>query len=164
MAAAADLLKRGGRAFSGPLVAALVACLPSGVASAQTQPDTLYPLPEIDGALPWDVLAGVEVAAEGAGVAIAYADEVLALDGEIVKMVGFLLPLGGDGRRQLLSRNSPNCPFCLPGGPEGFVELICDDPVDYTMDAVVVAGVFELLRSEGDGYFYRMTDVEQLDE
>ena len=164
---AAEPRTTGGRALSGPLFAALVALaagLAPGAAAPQTPPDTLYPLPEIGGALPWDVLAGVDVAADGEGMAVAYADEVLALDGETVKMVGFLLPLGGDGRRQLLSRNSPNCPFCLPGGPEGFVELLCDEPIDYTMDAVVVAGVFELLRSRGDGYFYRMTDVEQLDE
>ena len=168
MAAAAKLRTTGGRA-SGPLFAAFVALATApapGAAVAQTPPDTLYPLPEIDGALSWDILAGVDVgvAADGEGVAVAWADDVLALDGETVKMVGFLLPLGGDGRRQLLSRNSPNCPFCLPGGPEGFVELLCDEPIDYTMDAVVVAGVFELLRSGGDGYFYRMTDVEQLDE
>ena len=154
----------GGRARPGPLLApaAALACALALAAEAQTPPDTLYPLPEIDGALPWDTLAGVEAAADGAGVAVSYDDAVLALDGEAVKMVGFLIPLGGG--RQLLSRNSPNCPFCLPTGPEGFVELVCDEPIDYAMDAVVVAGTFQVLRDGGQGYYYRMTDVAQLDE
>ena len=147
----------GGRAALGPLIALALA----GAAAAQT-PDTLYPLPEIDGALPWETLADVEAAADGPGVAVSWGPGVLALDGETVKMVGFLLPLGG--ARQLLAKNSPNCPFCLPTGPEGYVELICDEPIDYTMDAVVVAGRFEVLRGAGSGYYYRMTDVEQLDE
>ena len=155
----------GGRAAPAPLPGlALTLALLAGAAQAQTPPDTLYPLPEIDGALPWDTLADVDAGADGATVAVFYGEAVLALDGENVKMVGFLLPLGGDGRRQLLSRNSPNCPFCLPTGPEGFVELICDDPIDYSMEAVVVAGVFEVLRDAASGYYYRMTDVEQLDE
>ena len=144
----------------GPLLVLLAA----GAVSAQTQPDTLYPLPEIEGALSWDVLAAVDVAADGAGMAVSYDAEVLALDGRPVKMVGFLLPLGGSGQRQLLSRNSPNCPFCLPTGPEGFVELLCDEPIDYSMDAVVVSGTFAVLDGGLGGYYYRMTDVEQLDE
>ncbi len=155
------LLSMGGRAVLGPLFVLAVA---AGTAAAQAPPDTLYPLPEIDGALSWDVLAGVDVAADGAGVAVSYDEGVLALDGETIKMVGFLMPLGGDGRRQLLSRNSPNCPFCLPTGPEGFVELLCDYPIDYAMEAVVVAGRFEVIRDARQGYYYRMTDVEQLDE
>ncbi len=153
--------KTGGRAALGLL---LLLALP---AAAQTQPDTLYPLPEIDGALPWDLLAQVTVSAADTadpGLAVSYDDEILALDGDTIKMVGFLLPLGGDGRRQLLSKNSPNCPFCLPTGPEGFVELLCDYPIDYSMDAVVVVGTFEIIRDAGQGYYYRMTDVEQLDE
>lgn len=150
----------GGRVWLGPLAALLI----GGAANAQTQPDTLYPLPEIDGALSWDVLAEVEVGVRRESVAVAYGTAVLALDGEAIKMVGFLLPLGGTGDRQLLSKNSPNCPFCLPTGPEGFVELLCDEPIDYSMDAVVVAGTFELIKDGGEGYYYRMTNVEQLDE
>lgn len=145
----------------GPL---LVLLATAGAVSAQTQPDTLYPLPEIEGALSWDVLAAVDVAADGAGMTVSYDAEVLALDGQPVKMVGFLLPLGGSGQRQLLSRNSPNCPFCLPTGPEGFVVLLCDEPIDYSMDAVVVTGTFAVLDGNHSGYYYRMTDVEQLDE
>ena len=158
----------GGRATPAPvpalLLAAALTVLSSGGAAAQTSPDTLYPLPEIDGALPWETLEDVDAVAEGARVAVSYGDGVLALDGETIKMVGFLLPLGGDGRRQLLSRNSPACPFCLPTGPEGFVELLCDEPIDYSMDAVVVSGRFEVLQAADTGYYYRLTDVEQLDE
>lgn len=149
----------GGRAWLGPLFAVLIW---AGPALAQSRPDTLFPLPEIEGALSWDVLAEVEIAIADDRVVLNYGADVLALDGETIKMVGFLLPLGGP--RQLLSKNSPNCPFCVPTGPEGYVELVTAEPIDFSTEAVVVNGTLNVLKDISEGYYYRMTDVEQLDE
>lgn len=126
--------------------------------------DTLYPLPKVDGAVPWETLANVEMVYEGVDLVPEYSDEVHALVGQTVKMVGFIMPLSSDGKRSLLSMISPNCPFCLPGGPETFVELMSDEPVDWTDDAVVVTGTFELLEDGWTGYYYRMTGVERVDD
>lgn len=125
--------------------------------------DTLFPLPDVEGAVPWEVLLDVELVFEGIDLVPEYSEEARALDGETVKVVGFLLPLDATGTRQLLSMVSPNCPFCLPGGPNTFVELIADETVEWTDEAVVVSGRFELLEDSLSGYFYRMTDVELVD-
>jgi len=121
--------------------------------------DTLYPLPEVSGAVPWELLVNVDMVYEGVDLVPEYSDEVRALVGETVKMVGFLVPLDAARTHVLLSMISPNCPYCLPGGPETFVELIADEPIEYSNDAVVVTGRFELLHDSLAGYYYRMTEV-----
>ena len=146
----------------------LAAALVSPPALAQTKydrppGDTLYPLPEIPGAVPWELLVNIDMVYEGVDLVPAYSDELRALVGEQVKLVGFLVPLDSARKRVLLSMISPNCPFCLPGGPETFVELIADAPIDYSTDAVVVTGTFELLEDSLTGYYYRMTHVERVE-
>jgi hypothetical protein len=126
--------------------------------------DTLFPLPKVEGAVPWEHLLDVELVFEGIDLVPEYSEEVQAFDGETVKMVGFLLPLDAAGNRFLLSMISPNCPFCLPGGPATFVELIADDPVEWSDDAVVISGRFELLEDSLSGYYYRMTEVIRLED
>jgi len=153
------------------LVTVLMACALGGGAVVAQQADydappvdTLFPLPDVEGAVPWEVLLDVELVFEGIDLVPEYSEEARAIDGETVKMVGFLLPLDATGTRQLLSMVSPNCPFCLPGGPNTFVELIADEPVEWTDDAVVVSGRFELLEDSLSGYYYRMTEVDLVDD
>lgn len=126
--------------------------------------ETLYPLPKVDDAVPWELLLDVELVYEGIDLVPEYNEEAQALAGERVKLVGFLLPLAADQKRGLLSMISPDCPFCLPGGPQTFVELIAPEPLEWTSDAVVVTGRFELLEDSLSGYFYRMTEVELVDD
>ncbi|MBL26217.1 MAG: hypothetical protein CMM50_01515, partial [Rhodospirillaceae bacterium] len=100
--------------------------------------DTLFPLPEVEGVVPWDVLGEVEMIFEGIDLVPTFGDSVKALEGQDVRMVGFLMPLDSMGSRLLLSLISPNCPFCLPGGPETLVELEARKPIGMTTEAVVV--------------------------
>jgi hypothetical protein len=72
------------------------------------------------------------------------------------------MPLDSTGQRQLLSLNSPHCPFCLPSGPEGFVELSCDEPLGFTTEPVVVTGVFKIRIDDWNGYYYRMEEVHEV--
>ena len=122
--------------------------------------ETLYPLPDVEGAVPWELLLDVELVYEGIDLVPEYSQAAWDLNGETVKLVGFLLPLAADQKRGLLSMISPDCPFCLPGGPQTFVELIAPNPLEWTSDAVVVTGTFELLEDSLSGFYYRMTDVE----
>ncbi len=117
------------------------------------------PLPEVEGTLPWDVLHQVELVFEGPDMVPEYADEVRALDGATVRMVGFMLPLDSSGQRVLLSQYAPHCPFCTTAGPESFVELRCDPPLALSLDPIVVQGRLEVIDGAWDGYYYRMTDV-----
>ncbi len=55
--------------------------------------DTLFPLPEVEGVVPWDVLGEVEMIFEGIDLVPTFGDSVKALEGQDVRMVGFLMPL-----------------------------------------------------------------------
>ena len=147
----------------------LLCALMAGAAVAQQADyeappvETLYPLPDVEDAVPWELLLDVELVYEGIDLVPEYSQDLHKLNGERVKMVGFLLPLAADQKRGLLSMISPDCPYCLPGGPQTFVELIASQPLDWTSDAVVVSGRLELLEDSLSGYYYRMTDVELVD-
>ena len=140
-----------------------------GVALSQTQENPWadggyagVPLPEVDGAVSWDILSKVDLVFDDNDLVPDYSDEIRKLDGERIKMVGFVIPLDSLGQRQLLSVNSPHCPFCLPAGPAGFVELNCEEPLEFTTEPVVVTGVFKLLIQDWSGYYYRMDDVREV--
>lgn len=117
------------------------------------------PLPEVAGTVPWDTLHGVELVFDGPDMVPEFAADVLALNGETVTMVGFMLPLDASGERVLLSRYAPHCPFCMSAGPESFVELRCDEPLALSLEPIVVEGRLQVIDEAWDGYYYRMTDV-----
>ena len=120
------------------------------------------PLPEVAGVEAWDTLGGVELVFDGPDMVPEYSREVRALDGETVRMVGFMLPLDASGERVLLSRYAPHCPFCMSAGPESFVELVCDEPLELSLEPIVVEGRFDVIDDAWSGYYYRMTGVELL--
>ena len=151
------------------IVGFLLVASAGGVAFSQTQENPWadggyagVPLPEVDGAVSWDLLSKVDLVWDDNDIVPDYSDEIRKLDGERIKMVGFVIPLDSYGQRQLLSVNSPHCPFCLPAGPEGFVELNCEEPLEFTTEPVVVTGVFKLLIQDWVGYYYRMDDVREI--
>lgn len=117
------------------------------------------PLPEIDGALPWETLHQVELVFEGPDLIPEFAEEVQQLSGERIKMVGFMLPLDASGERILLSQFAPHCPFCMTAGPESFVELQTEEPIGMSLEPIVVEGTLEVLDQNIAGYYYRMADV-----
>ncbi len=119
-------------------------------------------LPQVEGVLSWDLLASATLGYDPRfdEMQPTFPDELIALDGSEVKLVGFNIPLDSSGRRLLLSLISPSCPFCLPGGPETFVEVEASEDIPLEIEPIVLEGTFELL-NEGiwTGYFYRMTDA-----
>ncbi len=121
------------------------------------------PLPEVEGALPWEVLSQVELVFDGPDMVPEYAAEVQALSGQRIRMVGFMLPLDSSGERVLLSQYAPHCPFCMTAGPESFVELNCEEPFEMSLEAIVVEGDLEVLENSWEGYYYRMANVELIE-
>ena len=82
--------------------------------------------------------------------------------------MGFIYPLEG-GLEQALPahRLPPVCPFCLPAGPSQMVEVFCQEPVEFTEGAILMAGRFELLKDDPSGMYYRMQaakEVERYDD
>jgi hypothetical protein len=134
--------------------------------------NTLYQVPE--GVVGWDTLGKLDVTTEVVGPLQAvfhtdYSTEVKALDGEQVKLMGFIYPLEGglEHERFLLTAWPPSCPFCLPAGPSQMVEVFCAEPIEFTEGAVLMAGRFELLKDDPSGLYYRMheaAEVERFDD
>jgi hypothetical protein len=130
--------------------------------------NTLYKVPE--GVVGWDTLGNLEVRSE----AIAplqtifhtdYSPEVKALNGQQVKLMGFIYPLEGglEHKRFLLTAWPPSCPFCLPAGPSQMVEVFCQEPVEFAEGAILMAGRFELLKDDPSGMYYRMQGAKEVE-
>lgn len=134
--------------------------------------NTLYQVP--DGVVGWDTLGALDVRTEVIAPLQArfhtdYSAEIKALDGQDVKLMGFIFPLEGglEHERFLLTAWPPSCPFCLPAGPAQMVEVFCEEPVEFSEGAVLMAGRFELLNDDPSGMYYRMHDaqlIERYDE
>ena len=158
-----------------------VAALASGARAlteqslSETEIDALqfYHDPErlSDGTVPWRTLADIEVKVSAPApfqttMTRDFGQTVRSLDGTTVKLQGFIFPLrGGESHDYfLLSAYPPGCPFCLPGGPTNLVEIKCVEPVDYTQEAVLIEGRFEILKDDPTGLYYRLSEARQVAE
>jgi uncharacterized protein len=119
-------------------------------------------LPETAGIVPWRTLAQIETEQVGLRVVTRFSREILELDQKDVKVQGFIVPLdvGERQKRFLLSAVPPECPFCLPAGPEALVEVQAKTPVRYGVEPIVVSGRFAVLKDEDGGLLYRLTNAE----
>jgi hypothetical protein len=134
--------------------------------------NTFYQVP--DGVIGWDVLGEMDVEVEVLGPLrsvfhVDYTDRIKALDGQDVKVMGFLYPLAGGVSHDhfLLTAWPPSCPFCLPAGPSQMVEVFCDEPVEFSEGAILMAGTLSVLEDDPSGMYYRMDQarlVERFDE
>jgi hypothetical protein len=130
--------------------------------------NTLYQVPE--GVVGWDTLGNLDVRTEVIAPLQArfhtdYSKEIKALDGREVKLMGFIYPLEGglEHKRFLLTAWPPSCPFCLPAGPSQMVEVFCQEPVEFTEGAILMAGRFELLEDDPSGMYYRMQGAKEVE-
>jgi uncharacterized protein len=130
--------------------------------------NTFYKVPE--GVIGWDLLGDLDVRSEVIAPLqtvfhTEYRPEVKALDGQQVKLMGFLFPLEGGLEHEhfLLTAWPPSCPFCLPAGPSQMVEVYCTDPVAFTDGAIMMAGTFELLHEDESGLYYRLHDAREVE-
>ena len=110
----------------------------------------------------WETLARVQLVPEKNIYLPRFADAVLKLDATEVKLQGFMVPLGV-GEKQthfLLSANPSGCAFCIPGGPESFVEVKSKSGLKYSLDPVAVKGRLELVKDDpAAGVLYRLHDA-----
>ncbi len=121
--------------------------------------------PEATGDIvPWTIIGlSKELAVQkGADVVVkpAYDKQVLALDGKVIKVKGFMLPLEPSDKqgRFILSPLPVDCSFCLPAGPNLMIQVEAKTPIAYTWDVMVVSGRLALLPESEDGLFYKLLD------
>jgi uncharacterized protein len=121
----------------------------------------LKPLPEIDGVVSWKTLAQVQPVKVKDRVLPQFADSVLKLNATEVKLQGFMMPLemGDKQKHFVLSAMPQSCMFCLPGGPEGLVEVRAKTAVKYTFEPIVLSGKLSVLKDDPNGIYYRLNDA-----
>jgi hypothetical protein len=118
-------------------------------------------LPELKGVVSWKTLGQVEETTVNHRMVPKFSTEITALDSKEVQLQGFMMPLeaGKKHKRFLLSANVPSCPFCLPGGAESLIEVLCKDAIAFKMEPIVISGKFSVLKNDPSGLWYRVTDA-----
>ena len=120
-------------------------------------------------ALSWQDLMDLEVRIETPAPLqtvfhVTYPDSLLARNGKVVRIKGFMYPLeaGETHTYFLLSALPPSCPFCLPASSRGLVEVKCGEGVRYTLEPVLLEGRFELLEDAATGLHYRLDNARSV--
>jgi hypothetical protein len=136
--------------------------LPAGSGAGVHSPQSPYaPLKPRGDVLSWELLINVKTQLVKNRVQPVFPPEVLALDGKVQRVQGFLMPLE-PGERQthfLLSSVPLTCSFCVPGGPESMIEVRSTTPVSYGMEPVVMQGRLSVLRDDPYGLYYRLSEA-----
>ncbi len=123
-------------------------------------------LADIPNVVPWRTLAdGVRLHERNGVYELIINDNVQTLNGQQVKLQGFMLPLEQAEKQQhfLLTAAPPTCFFCLPGGAESIVEVKCERPVAFSLEPIVISGTLEVLKNDELGLVYRLTKARQVD-
>jgi hypothetical protein len=134
--------------------------LPSGQGAGVHSPLSPFaPLPKRSDVVPWSWLTDVSTRVENLRVVPTYSAAVQGLDKKQVRVQGYMMPLEpGEMQRHFLLASVPlTCSFCVPGGPESFIEVRTREPVKYSLGAVVVQGRLHVLQGDPLGLYYRIT-------
>jgi hypothetical protein len=107
------------------------------------------------------VLTDVKTKVEKNRILPVFSSPVMALNQKSQRIQGFMMPLepGEKQKHFLLSSVPLSCSFCVPGGPESMVEVKTRTPVKYSLEPVVVEGVFAVLKDDPYGLYYRISDA-----
>jgi hypothetical protein len=126
------------------------------------------PLDE-DGAIGWDVLSDLVVEVETPQPLVTifhikFPPRIQALDGEVVRIKGYMYPLEHGERHAsfLLAALPPSCPFCLPGSATTLIDIKAADPIRYVLDPVLIEGRLTLLDRDETGLYYRLVEARSV--
>ena len=144
------------------LSAGLLLAGSAAAAPADEPPSFFAPLTDLPGVVSWKLLGqATTVKAKKGRMVPKYTPAISALDNTEVKVQGFMMPLepGQKQKHFLLTVTSASCPYCLPAGPEGVVEIKSRTPVKFSYAPFIVQGKLKVLTSDPMGLYYRMTDA-----
>lgn len=121
---------------------------------------------------PWKALADVSYEqqySEMLGFDIdvpVFGEKVRALEGEIITLTGYIVPLEGFGAHKefIFSALPYNmCYFCGGAGPETVMEVFASEEVPYTAEAITLKGKLVLNRDDVNRLMYFLLEAEQVD-
>lgn len=150
---------------AGPAASAPLPGLPAGQGPGVHGANSPFPaLVARDDVLPWSVLTSVMAKKVKTRFLPVFTPAQLALNQKTQRIQGYMMPLD-PGEKQvhfLLSSVPLTCSFCTAGGPESMVEVRSKTPVKYSMEPVVVEGIFSVLEDDSYGLYYRMSDAKSV--
>jgi hypothetical protein len=154
-------------AFSLTTVACLLAASSSLAQVPTEHPQSLdqlqayAPLDDVPGTVSWRLLDRVQFKTIKKKVTPVFDPAILVLDGQTVKLRGYLLPVdtGTRVRHFLLSALPPSCPFCIPGGATALVEVKARTGFRFVTDPVVAEGRLNVIRTPEYGLLYQLQDA-----
>jgi hypothetical protein len=142
-------------------VASLAAVSQTSAPGAPPDPMAPFVMPDAPkGTVPWSVLQQAKTVQKAdKKFGPEFTRDIKALDRKDVKLFGFMMPLDQSRKQKrfLLAAYPPHCAFCLPSGPESLVEVIAENPVEFTFEPIVVSGRMAVL--ENDVVYYRLTNA-----
>jgi len=121
-------------------------------------------LQELPDVVSWKTLSQVTYV-EDIKIPPEFSPEITALNGQEVKIQGFMMPLENKPRQQhfLISTSPPSCFYCLPAGPEGIIEVYtAGEGIEFSFEPIVLNGELQVLNDDEMGLFYRMQKAERI--
>lgn len=94
---------------------------------------------------------------------IDFTDEVKNLDGKIVNLDGYIIPIESKESFShfLLSIRSPSCPYCPAGQPNEMIEVFTKEPIKWHDRLETITGKLQLGKNiSEDGVFFKMVDAK----
>ena len=110
----------------------------------------------------WKVLKKTRLTTDPRGMVHAQiATEVQALAGKPMVISGFILPIetSMSFKHFILSRYSPDCPFCPAGAPNEVIEVFSATAMGPASHMVFLQGHFSVQNNVEEGLFYRMENT-----
>lgn len=88
-----------------------------------------------------------------------------ALDGKLVRLDGFMMPLdeGAPMQTRFLIMPEPWDGDCLPVGAEQIVEVQARSTFKYVLDRISIQGRFALVRDDAGTLLYRLSDAAPME-
>lgn len=111
--------------------------------------------------LRWPVLAKTSTTANKNVIQVNYPAELKELDGKLVSVTGYMVPLQAktEQTRFLLTSKLQDCEFCMEGGPTTYIDVL-SAPLRYSSQPFTVSGRLQLLQQDSSGMFFRLNDAK----
>lgn len=96
-----------------------------------------------------------------------FSKEVMALEGKVIEIKGYIIPVEGyKSHKEFVFSAFPYnmCFFCGGAGPETVMEVMADEPVKYSAEAVTLRGKLETNSDDINRLIYTLTEAVLVEE
>ena len=95
-----------------------------------------------------------------------FSQDIKKLEGKEVTIKGYIIPIEGyKSHKEFIFSAFPYnmCFFCGGAGPETVMEVVANEPIEYTAEPVTIRGKLLLNSTDVNRLMYALTDVEKVE-